>query len=365
MNPKDVLGAHPTGAIPRRPDPRDYQWDAKEIAQASAPFDWNTGYDVEADISAVLGNTFVLPTKNQGTSGSCGGQAFAYYAQALSAYYSKSAAERSAKYPYSQVYVGDAATGGGSSDRDLAQIGIRQGFGTEALTPSYPSYGGSPVEAFMERPQDITAPARISAASDRIASAYAFPSLDIDTIAQALAASKGIVLGIHGSNNGTWLSSEPKPPAPGDALWAHYMYFGKAFLENGVKKVWGKQSWGPQAAPDNNGWQKLDQAYFNTAGAIWSATTMLYTPKPTVLPTHTFSANLSLGETSADVSALQQFLAYEDCLNVTPTGYYGPITAQAVLRFQIKYGLASLATLDELGGNTVGPATRAKLNAMT
>jgi len=127
-------------------------------------------YDVEADISSVLGTAFELPTKNQGDSGSCGGQAFSYYGQALAAYYPHSIIERSAKYPYSQVYV----AGGGSSDRDLAQIAIRQGFAPESLCASYQD-GQPPTEAFMERPQDITARARIAAAGEKIVSAHAFP----------------------------------------------------------------------------------------------------------------------------------------------------------------------------------------------
>jgi hypothetical protein len=216
----------------------------------------------------------------------------------------------------------------------------------------------------MERPQDITPQARIAASGERIVSAYAFPTLDIDTVAQALAASKGIVLGIYGSDNATWLSSEPKPPVAGEIVWKHYMYAGKSFVENGVKKIWAKQSWGPEAAPDNNSWQKLDQAYFN-AGGIWSAITMIYNPQVTALPQYVFNVDLRLGDESPDVLALQQFLSYDDCFNLAPTGYYGSITAQAVLKFQIKYQLASLATLDELGGNTVGPATRAKLNTLT
>jgi hypothetical protein len=363
QNPIDVLGVHPSGATPRRPDPRDYQWDTKEIAQAAAPFDWDTGYDVEADIASVLGTNFRLPTKDQGASGSCGGQAFSYYGQALAAYYPHSIVERSAKYPYSQVYAGNASSGGGSSDRDLAQIFIRQGIAPEALCSSYQN-GRAPSEAFMERPQDITAQARIAAAGEKIVSAYAFPSINIDAVAQAMAACKGIVLGIHGSNNGTWLSEEPKPPVHGEPLWSHYMYFGKAFMENGVKKVWGKQSWGPDAAPDNGGWQKLDEAYFRS-GAVWGAITMIYNPQVPTPPQHTFNTDLHLGDQSADVFALQELLAYDNCFNLAPTGYYGSVTAQAVLKFQIKYRLASIAALEELGGDTVGPATRNKLNTFT
>jgi hypothetical protein len=67
---------------------------------------------------------------------------------------------------------------------------------------------------------------------------------------------------------------------------------------------------------------------------------------------------------SLNGAVMDTTFAYDGEFNLTPTGYYGPITAQAVLRFQIKYSLSSIATLDELGGNSCGPATRAKLNTL-
>jgi hypothetical protein len=33
--------------------------------------------------------------------------------------------------------------------------------------------------------------------------------VDIDGIAQAIAGAQGCVIGVHGTNNGTWLSSDP------------------------------------------------------------------------------------------------------------------------------------------------------------
>lgn len=349
-NPVDILGVHPRGAYERRPDPRDYPWQAQEIAQATAPFDWDIGYDVEHEIG------FPLTTKNQGNAGSCGGQGFSYYGQALSAALGMGAVERSAKYLYSQVY----APGGGSSDRELAKIAINQGFAPESLCPSYEG-GNPPSEAFMERPQDITAQARVAAAKDKIMMAYSFPEITIDSVAQALSACKGIVLGLHGSNNGTWLSAEPSPQSA-SVEWSHYMYAGKAFKENGIKKVWAKQSWGPKVGL--NGWQKLNESFFNS-GRIWGAIVLILNPKPGTPPQYNFAADIKEGDTGAPVLALQTFLAYDGCFNLKPTGLYGPITATAVFKFQVKYGVASPIILDELAGKVVGPATRAKLNNLT
>jgi len=342
------------GASERRPDPRDYPFIAGEVAEASAPFAWAPGTGPDAAIDALL------PTKNQGQSGSCGGQAISYYGQVIRSAYAKDGAQRSAKYPYSQVYV----AGGGSSDRDLAAIAIKQGFALETDCPSYQA-GFPPTEAFMERPQDITPIARLGAAKDQASLAYAFPIIDLDAIAQAASACMGVILGISGTNNGTWLSTAPTAPTAADfaagAPWRHFMYARDPQIYNGKKGLWAKQSWGPGVGL--NGWQFLDQDYF-AAGGIWDAMVLIYNPSPVAPPSYTFAADLKQGQSGPDVTALQQFLAYDGEFNLTPTGYYGAITAQAVLRFQIKYGLGSVASLDELGGEVVGPATRGKLNTL-
>lgn len=351
QNPIDVLGAHPGGANQRRPDTRDYPYTPLEVAEASVPFEWQAGSGPDPALVKLL------TLKNQGPSDSCGGQAFSYYGQRLRASYAGDAAQRSAKYLYSQVFV----PGGGSSDRDLATIAKSQGFGLEVDIPSYEN-GQPPSEAFMERPQDITSLARLDAAKDEISIAYAFPTIDLETIAQAASACLGVVLGIHGTNNGTWLSPQPKPPVAADGTpWAHYMYGAEPQIYSGKKGIWCPQSWGLGAGM--NGWQFLDEDYF-ASGAIWAAVVLIYNPAPTQPNKHAFDVDLHIGDQNADVLALQQYLAYDGEFALAPTGYFGQITSQAVLKFQIKYALASVTSLEELGGGTVGPATRAKLNSL-
>jgi hypothetical protein len=311
----------------------------------------------------------LITIKNQGASGSCGGQMVSYYGQRLCSVYRNDGRERSAKYPYAQVCV----PGGGSDDRQLADIYIKQGMGREADCPSYEN-GHVPSEGFMERPQDITSAARIGAGSDKLALAYAFPTFDLESVAQAASACQGVCLGIYGCNNGTWNSTQPKPPTAADmalgpysianpkGYWAHYVYGAEAQIYNGKKGIWIPQSWGTAAGI--KGWQFLDEDYF-ALGAIWGSMVFIYNPTPSAPPQHTFNTDLHLGDNNMDVLALQQMLAYDGEFTVSPTGFYGQITAQAVLKFQIKYNLASVASLDQLGGHVVGPASRAKLNTLT
>lgn len=70
------------------------------------------------------------------------------------------------------------------------------------------------------------------------------------------------------------------------------------------------------------------------------------------------TSQANLGETSANVTNLQLFLAAN--ASIYPegkvTGYFGPLTAAAVRRFQAQYGL------DQVG--RVGPLTLAKINIL-
>ena len=83
-------------------------------------------------------------------------------------------------------------------------------------------------------------------------------------------------------------------------------------------------------------------------------------------PKHRFDKDLVLGMRNNDVIALQDCLKWENLFptNQTSTGYYGGITAKAVLDFWIKYGIATQQEIDILQGKRVGVKTRARLNEL-
>lgn len=72
--------------------------------------------------------------------------------------------------------------------------------------------------------------------------------------------------------------------------------------------------------------------------------------------TFNFTQNLGLGSTGDEVTELQKFLLAEGLLasDVTPTGYFGSLTEEAVKKYQQANGI-------EMAG-VVGPKTRAALN---
>ena len=89
----------------------------------------------------------------------------------------------------------------------------------------------------------------------------------------------------------------------------------------------------------------------------------------TVKPKHTFLRDLAFSEiffTDTEVAALQDCLKYDGSFpaNADSTGYYGAVTAKAVMAFQRKYAVASEAEIISLQGRKVGPKTRAVLNEL-
>jgi peptidoglycan hydrolase-like protein with peptidoglycan-binding domain len=62
--------------------------------------------------------------------------------------------------------------------------------------------------------------------------------------------------------------------------------------------------------------------------------------------------------TNNEVSKLQLFLIDKGYLpNETPLGYYGPLTASAITKFQLEKGIVTGGTLSTTGIGGVGPRT--------
>lgn len=346
-----------------RLDSRDYDW--REVGAALPPFDWNKGYDVEAELAGVLKMPgFSLPVKNQDGSLSCGGQAWGNQSGVLEAFATGSFEERSAKYIYSQTYV----PGGGSRGRDNCKILIKQGCARESVLSSYEN-GNPPSETFMQRSEDISVGVRSDAKNSR-ALAYANVPCDIDMVAQAMAANHGAIILVQGSNNGTWGSAIPQPPQNGDNIWRHWIYCGKAMLVDGVKMIKVLNSWGTGAG--ENGWQWISEKYFRTTlftngAAVESCWTHVVNTAAAVGAfAYSFDRDLKQTDTGLDVISLQQALQSLGFFpaNLSPTGYYGTTTAQSLLKFQLKNQVAPVNQLILLGGRNCGPATRSALNKL-
>lgn len=228
------------GAFPDRDDNRDFKFE-ELVGGVMAPFDWKRGY-------LNLFAEAISKVKNQGSSGSCGGQAGSYYSGVKEAEGVSIYEDKSAKFIYAQKYV----PGGGMYLRDIFDVLINQGDCDSALLPD------GTTEDFMRRGRDINDAMRKQAKFSR-ASAYGIVNTDIDSVAKAVATSGGLILLIAGSNNGTWGSAYPTAPKSGESMWYHFVLVVGAVLKNEKKYIKIINSWGNVG---ENGRQYLGEEFF-------------------------------------------------------------------------------------------------------
>jgi len=245
------MNIYVTGAVRDKYDVRNYQYAPKG---AGATFDF--------DIEKVIGSKLV--PKDQNGSGSCGGQAFAYYGEVLETIATKSYEPRSARWPYSHVF----APGGGSMGKPLADFLIKNGWALEADATSYEN-GKPPSEKFMQTKPVLSKEAIANAEVTKAAS-YLQVKADIDIIAKAIEDNNGCCVALYGEDNGTWRSSYPKPPTK--QTWAHWLYFGKTKMINGKKYIGCINSWGNVG---KDGWQWISEDYF-VNGNVWYGFTLAW-----------------------------------------------------------------------------------------
>lgn len=289
-----------------------------EIAGDSAPFDWVTGFDITTHIGEI-------PSKNQFSSFSCGGQASAYLDYVISKFDGREITERSARFIYAPV----AVKGGGSSEQALMNRLTTVGSASESLVTSYNN--GTTDETFMTTVSDFDA-VDIEDAGKYKTLEPVYVDLDMESIAKAIKDNGAIILGIYGINNGTWLSKFPVPPKDSDTgLWAHWILAGKALTINGKKYIGLKNSWGDVG---ENGWQYIGEEYIPFLFTAWGfAKTQEI--QSNIIPNFQFNKDLYFGMTDPDVNQLQERLKKLGYFpNINTTNFFGSITKQAVINYQ-------------------------------
>jgi len=91
---------------------------------------------------------------------------------------------------------------------------------------------------------------------------------------------------------------------------------------------------------------------------ISGAKAQIIAPAPNIYACTAIPYNLSLGMyDTAQVTALQSYLNARGYMSHIPTGYFGPLTYQAVVSFQSSYGIPATGF--------VGPITRGQIQSLT
>ncbi len=232
------------GAIDSKYDLRDYWFSPSD----RGGFDWDTGYDIEKKLGVKL------VVKDQNGSGSCGGQAWAYYGEVLEAVATGTYEPCSARWIYSHTRVPPS----GSNGRANCDHVIKKGLVLEAQCPSYENKK-APKESFFIGIPKLSKEAQEYAEVSRGLSYLKVPA-NIEIIAQAIETHHGCIINVGGQDNGTWRSKFPKPPSARE--WGHWLYAGKVKVIKGKKYIGVINSWGTDTG--DKGWQWIGEDYFDS-----------------------------------------------------------------------------------------------------
>lgn len=190
--------------------------------------------------------------------------------------------------------------------------------------------------------------------------------IDIDNIAQLYP--KGVVIGVkfwydeYNRPDPQILRTDTPPYHHAITVVDYTLYKGKKCLV--IDDSWGIDTgWNGQRVISKDWFDKgrVSAAwYYEKLNNNWRDKT------ENDKPHYQFDKDLIYGMRNTDVIMLQNCLKWEEVfpINQVSTGYFGNVTAKAVLNFWLKYNIATQEEIDNLKGRRVGPKSRAKLNEL-
>lgn len=185
-----MIDTLPKGALPDLKDERDFQ-----LSFAALP---------PADFSKSSGLPRP-PLKDQNSSDSCVSHAWSYY------HWQLKGKDFSCRDLFARIAL---SYGAFIRDGGLQIVKLGQATTDEVSDPT------------PETPQNMRDKTGITAdkeASDKEFDSFVMPP-DIDSVAAAILAYKGVVFGVTGSNPGWQNLTVPEPPKPGEFTWGHGLY---------------------------------------------------------------------------------------------------------------------------------------------
>jgi hypothetical protein len=207
------------------------------------------GAGVLPDLDTLFGGN----VKNQGSSGSCGGQATAYDVGGGQAQITGTYNERSAKSVYSNVHLEPE----GSLIPDLIAYSSNTGLNLETEVPSYKANGVPPDEPFMQDKSWDSPTLQDPFKNALIDQPYYFDATNQQTLLSALALNRGAIIAVGGTNP-CWASAMIEAPENPD--WWHLIKLLKAVSINGVTYIKFINSWG-KPGDTYGGWGENGRGY--------------------------------------------------------------------------------------------------------
>jgi len=360
MNPEENT-EFSMGAFRSPADYRDIR-----IASISAPREYPPSFFI--DISK-------LPVWNQRKIGACVGHAMAKYKQSLDLIDTGEVIPLSARFLYALAKCRDDYQGEGTYPRLVAKILKEEGCATENTCPNdttldHESY------VYHRKEGDIPTSAKEEAYKAKIAG-YAWADLTVEGLKQCICDFNGGAMLVELDKNWwtdikgiyTRLAAKLFPLRPPKVvLSGHEVYLiGYRDIGNGDVEFHHLGSWDKDWGDKGTGYFLWSQYKKNIKELI------TYTDipnhlleeahnKPPVFK-YTFTRPIEFNETSEEVKQLQSALKMYGTFDNAITGWYGPITAKAVLEFQLEE-VPTLSYYERfvMRGKKVGPKTLDALN---
>jgi len=316
-----------------------------------------------------------LPVEHQRKLGACVGHGHTKYKQYLDFVDTGFIIPESPRFVYAIAKAKDGYAGEGTYPRLAAKIVQDYGIATTKTVPNDTTL--SHEEYVYSRNIDNIPQAAFAEAAENKIKGYAFITISKDGLKQAIVESNGasILMRIgsewwtDAKGNSTWDKKKIVPlRKPGSVVSGHQLYLYGYEDVGDDTKFYILNSWSKDWADDGTNWFWWSEWKNNISEGL----TFVDVPNKIIqeakkLPkqfSYKFTKTIKHGERSKDVEALQLALKADGCYTYVVTGYYGNVTREAVVKFQLKHKVASVAEIQSLAGLQVGPKTIAKLNQL-
>lgn len=203
----------------------------------------------------------------------------------------------------------------------------------------------------------------------KISNYVELPMRDIDTVASTIQKTrKGVMVWFYFKYD-EWNDyptiKVPNLSATAPSTIRHSVTAVDFALVNGKKSLIIEDSWGPNFGL--SGQRVISEDFFKVRNFYAAYLTKFnFEEGTTPPPSHSFSIPMNFGDTNNEVKNLQDALRSLGHFptNVASTGFYGSVTAKAVLEWQKKYNVDSLSSLEALAGRVFGPKSMQKMNQL-